>query len=470
MATALQVDQCHTETLRPDRTMNDKTAFRFTLFGFPVEVKSAFFVISFLFSIHAGSKLLVFGSVALSFISILWHELGHAFAARAFGAKARIELVGGGGLTYHDAVGVWWKDLIISLAGPGAGLLLGAAIVIATKLAPQPTSGEVRWLIERATFINIGWSLVNLVPLLPYDGGNVLRAILVRFVPRGDQIAQASSILVGVCGVGYAFTHKATWIGYLAGTAGVRAYQELRKLRWSSSLDRGWKAWHEGDYAAAATIAAEAANNASDAQARAEALELGVWSAFGHHDIKSGVSAYGQVSAEAQVSRILALTIALLRDDMDSARTLAPLVATEAYWPWLQLAKTLAPKKHFEVLEKLTTSEVLALLPREVAFELGAQMFYAGGYRECLRISEELFAIHTTGTDAYNAACCESRLGNFAAALDWLRRAIAAGYSDYDGLDADEDLQALREHHGGQLRAALGVAPLATAAAHLSCV
>jgi tetratricopeptide (TPR) repeat protein len=46
----------------------------------------------------------------------------------------------------------------------------------------------------------------------------------------------------------------------------------------------------------------------------------------------------------------------------------------------------------------------------------------------------------------YNMACAHSRKKNIEQALDWLRKAIDAGYDDADWMDKDADLDNIREH------------------------
>jgi hypothetical protein len=73
----------------------------FRVFGFPVRVDPMFFfiVLALGFSTHATVGGIV-AWFAVVFVSILIHELGHAFAARAVGSEAiGIELQSMGGLT-----------------------------------------------------------------------------------------------------------------------------------------------------------------------------------------------------------------------------------------------------------------------------------------------------------------------------------------------------------------------------------
>ncbi|MCX5787261.1 MAG: hypothetical protein NTX64_01950 [Elusimicrobia bacterium] len=123
-------------------------------------------------------------------VSVLCHELGHACAVLAFGERATIRLHAFGGQTepQHamDRLPLW-KQILVVAAGPLAGLLLAAA-------AAGTFFGFVRlgvtgiWLRFVLDFahINVIWSVVNLLPILPMDGGRLLAVVLGKhFGPRG---------------------------------------------------------------------------------------------------------------------------------------------------------------------------------------------------------------------------------------------------------------------------------------------
>lgn len=76
-------------------------------------------------------------------------------------------------------------------------------------------------------------------------------------------------------------------------------------------------------------------------------------------------------------------------------------------------------------------------------------LFQEGEYARALKLIES----HLAGsprdvTMLYNAACACSRLGEFDRALDFLTRAIEAGFVEFDHMERDPDLAALRERPG----------------------
>lgn len=172
--------------------------------------------------------------VAVVFVSILVHEMGHALAWRAFGKSSSVVLYHFGGLTSLDGWGRRWRrspreQVIVSAAGPLLQFALAAAVVAVLKsggyAVPVPIPFVTDWLsLDRGReipsaigqivvgfllFVNIFWPLLNLVPVPPLDGGQIVREGLEWMgVPNAYRIA---AVIGAVCGCG---------IGLLAMSAG----------------------------------------------------------------------------------------------------------------------------------------------------------------------------------------------------------------------------------------------------------
>jgi stage IV sporulation protein FB len=225
----------------PPRTSWDLS---FQVFRFPVRVHPLFWLGGLLIGFGVTSEgergiQLVIWFVAL-FLSILVHELGHALMIRRFGREAHIVLHAMGGLAIEgrpqsSGFGSPWsfdsytgyqprqrtpqEQILISAAGPGIqfvllGLIVGAvyatggnvALVFVDHLpllAPQ-LGGELGknpnlgWLVALMLQINLYWPIINLLPVLPLDGGQIALQVLTQQDPwSGTQRALWLSVITG---------------------------------------------------------------------------------------------------------------------------------------------------------------------------------------------------------------------------------------------------------------------------------
>ena len=77
---------------------DDANAPHFRIFGFPVRVRASFLILSLILGIGSGGKPIGLAIwMAVVFLSVLAHELGHALMGKAFGLSPAIELGGMGG-------------------------------------------------------------------------------------------------------------------------------------------------------------------------------------------------------------------------------------------------------------------------------------------------------------------------------------------------------------------------------------
>ena len=228
--------------LPTERNTQPLGGLTFSLFGIPVRIATSFWIIAILFGTGTGGNTSAARAVAealiwtaIVFVSILMHELGHATAARAFGAAPTITLHALGGLTHFEA-GKFSRlqHWLVSFAGPAVGLLLGTTVYFVTRAYPVTTT-DARDLVRSILFVNIGWSIVNLLPVLPFDGGQMLSAFL---GPRRELWTAIISAVVGtaIALLGYVKFNN-LWIAFLFGSSAFSAMRQVRAL-WSNKVDR----------------------------------------------------------------------------------------------------------------------------------------------------------------------------------------------------------------------------------------
>ncbi|MCA9523275.1 MAG: site-2 protease family protein, partial [Myxococcales bacterium] len=170
----------------------------FRIFGIPVTVRPMFLFVTLFLGASSSTDPINIGIwFVVVFISILIHELGHALTGRAMGLEPQILLHGFGGLAIfsnpRDVDVSIPRSVAITLAGPFAGFAFGALVYLAVYagLARLDTPYLVT-AISYLLWVNIGWGLVNLLPIMPLDGGQVVAAVL-RRVPRGQLISYVVS-------------------------------------------------------------------------------------------------------------------------------------------------------------------------------------------------------------------------------------------------------------------------------------
>lgn len=133
-------------------------------------------------------------------LSVLIHEFGHALTALAFGQKAEINLVALGGETQRRGPPLkFWQEFFVVFNGPLAGFALFGLSYFLLKQTTQETSIILRYLLTVSMYVNFYWTLINLLPIQPLDGGRLLCIIFEGlFGLTGLKIALFLSVLVSV--------------------------------------------------------------------------------------------------------------------------------------------------------------------------------------------------------------------------------------------------------------------------------
>lgn len=151
----------------------------FTVLGFPVKVELTFLILAALFAFQDfghtwESNVAALMRAPLLFAAILIHELGHALAIRKLGyGNSQILLWGMGGLCMNRAHYSDKDGLLITLAGPAAGLAVGLPALAALWWLPIP-GALLASMLSFTVYVTVGWSLLNLLPIFPLDGGRAL--------------------------------------------------------------------------------------------------------------------------------------------------------------------------------------------------------------------------------------------------------------------------------------------------------
>ncbi len=248
---------------------------KFHLWGIPIQIHPFFWVAAFLFSPFLSgqfvdSRLMIAGllgwTTAWTF-SFLIHEMGHALIIKKrFGASPQILLYGFGGLTIHQPIYRhklgYGGRILIAAAGPLSELLavflfLGFFYLRGVKIAASSSMGPIpiplffpHWIplegldtplaqviqafylyfITGFIWMGTVWSVLNLLPIYPLDGGQIARFFFMKFQStQGLRISLQISIAVAIALIAFSLMGGNYFISMFFGLFAYQNYQELTR-------------------------------------------------------------------------------------------------------------------------------------------------------------------------------------------------------------------------------------------------
>ncbi|MEL6910370.1 MAG: site-2 protease family protein [Cyanobacteria bacterium J06648_1] len=161
------------------------------LFGIPFFINPSWFFVLALVTWTYGNGLTEFPSLSgampwllglvtalLLFSSVLAHELGHSFVAISQGipVKSITLFIFGGLATLEKESETPLQAFSVAIAGPLVSLLLYGLFTLV--VSTTPLSLPLQAIIGLLAYINLVLAAFNMIPGLPLDGGNVLKAIV----------------------------------------------------------------------------------------------------------------------------------------------------------------------------------------------------------------------------------------------------------------------------------------------------
>jgi Zn-dependent protease len=211
----------------------------FTAFGIPVWVSPFYFVLLWMFSQGQNAVGGVISALCIT-LGLLVHEFGHALVARYLRHQPTIMLHGFGGLTSRQRSGRDVEEALIIAMGPAAGLALGLATWGCWSLGMRSggaeifLSGVVYFVIRKLLYVCIIWNFLNLMPLWPLDGGQLLRLGLMRITsPRRADLTTHGLALAILAVAGFFVLRSGFSFNLLL--VAMLAMQNIRALRGEGS-------------------------------------------------------------------------------------------------------------------------------------------------------------------------------------------------------------------------------------------
>lgn len=445
----------------------------FRLFGVDVEIQIGFWITAFLLGLSAFGRggfqvgpMLLWMAIVL--ISVLVHEYGHAFAFRRHAIRSSIVLHWMGGHTMPQAVLPLSRleHVIISVAGPFAGFALAAVAYSAQVLLEGPIQSApplVKLGLQLTQLVNVSWGIINLLPVLPFDGGHVLEHAL---GPKRAKLTAVISLVAGLAVAGY-FVSTGNILGaVLFGMAAVRSFRTLQEPaplgrsgpmagQSRESVDsevavllrRAHAALGDDQLDRAMELAEQALERTSGPCHEAvAALEIMAWAHYFSGRLEDAEATARRASVVGPVDAALAATLLLARGERKEARRLLELSRAqgddrkEVVGPLIQVLLeegevARASAVAYDVVDSLSEDDIRRMA--SLAFEGGAFAWAAA-------LREAVFVRRQEAEDAYEAARARAKNSEPDRAVEMLRGAVAAGFSDRARAWSDAALSSLR--------------------------
>lgn len=188
-------------------------------------------------------------------VSILIHEFGHALTSRKMtGVTPSIKLWGMGGLAFPNTQLTQKQSFWVTWAGPLAGLGFFGLIVLTcyavygfavgsnltmcllfpstevyreTYTILAEMNKPVLFILDRILWVNLWWSLMNLLPVFPLDGGQIYASIE-RSPKRVWTVGMVTGALVAVAALLFL---QQLFIAILFGYFAFQNYKRLESLK-----------------------------------------------------------------------------------------------------------------------------------------------------------------------------------------------------------------------------------------------
>lgn len=422
----------------------------FSIAGIPVRVEPIFLVISGLWGLRyldAGIEVVLIWILA-SFISILVHELGHGLTLKVFGQPSVIVLHGFGGVTISQRRAALQRrrSITVSLAGSLTALIVlwlpTRQLLRSDWIIDQPRNVVI--LVLFLAFQNLWWSVANLLPIRPLDGGNVTAEIF------GLDRARRISIGVAIAGAVWCFTHDQGYAAFFALFLAFNNWQELRAAQSGADVD----AFHVDAPESGPAKKRRGRANLSVVGRPPMAPSLGTqdparvahqaWAALREGDAATAKRLSTGLGAGAdpflRASTALATGDPAAFELFESAYVVEPngppnLIATEV------IARAGAAAAIARRLVERADGK-----GREGAGSLQTHLHYADRFREAAEVGEVVFAAGppSRAQTAFEVACSWAKAGDVDHAADWLGRAADAGFRAASVVDGEPDLATVR--------------------------
>jgi stage IV sporulation protein FB len=453
----------------------------FRIFGVPIRVEPFFVLVAVLMGFDLEPLWLVAAWTVLVFVSVLVHELGHAFTYRLVGQRASVVLHAFGGFTIpagqgRRALSKPWS-IAVSLSGCATQLLL---LWLPAKLLKESTWGVeqgMSWhpvfdngfnwwpILHYLQFVSLWWAIFNLLPIRPLDGGHVSET-LIGF-ENACKVSIGTAIIAGL----WAIREWNLFAGLFFALFAVLNYRDLREGQFgggsfeveapeggAAAAGRGGRSRgggrggrlgrrrssHLQPVPSMDQLSAELSAGSRDPGE----VEARAWNALRSGDGDRAAMLLKQSAGSASGFLQASVALAQGHDGVASDLFEAAYLAEPAGPPNLVPATLLADRGQAVPLATV----LIAAGPSgvEAAGSLQTHLHYADRFQAAAEVGEQVFAAgpRSAAQTAFEVACSWARAGRPEEALRWVEAAVDAGFKAPGLLDSEPDLASVRALSG----------------------
>ncbi len=358
----------------------------------PIKFSMAFFVTAGLIGfINSYSFMGTVVWIGIILVSVLVHEYGHALTSLMFGQNPKIELVAFGGVTIPEGKKLSpGKEFLVVLMGPVFGVLLFLASLFLVRLQILPPFFQS--VMTVLAVVNLFWTIINLLPILPLDGGQLVRIILEKFI--GAKAFKATlylSIILGGIAAIFFFLTGFLFVGAIFLLLTFQNVETLRRFHFYSEADG------QDD-------------NRNELKQIEQLLKLGKMD-----EATSRLEKLVQVTKEGLIHTIAAE----------------------------YLARILFDHKDYKPVYELLTP-IQKRLSREAKCLLFMSAYEIKDYRKVIDLSGDCFSEKQTAEVALRAAASHAREHDIKSAVEWLKTAKTFGGINLSKVVDDEAFDSIR--------------------------
>lgn len=401
--------------------------------------------------------------VAIVFVSVLVHELGHAVAYRMNAQHPQITITAFWGLTEGQRPLPKWRSVVVSLSGVVTALVVLwlPSYLLRDQVLQATHSFQWYLVVYQIGYINLWWSVANLLPVLPLDGGQVVRTLWNLRVARMSSLVAGAVVAVWLFIIGQGMA--AIFIAMLALMNLAEAMQEgmigrgrgfatgagyddrFERPEPPPRRERNSKQKRRKRGQPDLSLVPPPVDLPAPRAVDADRLEAAAWDALRVDDASEAEGLLLEATGRGGVSPHLTASVAAAQGRSDEAVRLFVLAfgVTETP-PNLVVARVIAKAGIAVPLAEALLDDPTVEV--DATAQLQNHLHFAGAFRDAAQVGERLVSDgrRSVAQSSYEVACSWAKAGDAEAGLAWLNRAVESGFLAPRLIEGEDDLASVR--------------------------